>query len=83
MSLGGLDVLVFTAGIGEHSPKIRAEICESLGFLGLTLDPVKNEQHSIDVNIATAESSVQVWVVHTQENWAIAKDCWQHIIKAS
>ncbi|MBD0303313.1 MAG: acetate kinase [Tolypothrix sp. T3-bin4] len=76
-SLGGLDVLVFTAGVGEHSPEIRQAACEALGFLGLKLDLEKNQQHPVDEDIATPDSAVRVLVIHTQEDWAIAGQCWQ------
>jgi len=76
MSLGGMDAIGFTAGIGEHAASLRAATCESLAFLGLKLDPVKNEASPVDQDIATPESTVRVLVIHTQEDWAIAQDCW-------
>ncbi|ABA20114.1 acetate kinase [Trichormus variabilis ATCC 29413] len=75
-SLGGLDVLVFTAGVGEKSPGIRQAACEAFGFLGLKLDPEKNQNNPVDIDIATADSTVRVLVIHTQEDWAIAQQCW-------
>ncbi|MEA5580743.1 acetate kinase [Nodularia harveyana UHCC-0300] len=80
-SLGGLDALVFTAGIGEKSAGIRQAACESLGFLGLKVDPSKNQQQPVDQDIATANSAVRVLVIRTQEDWAIAKQCWQLVQK--
>ncbi|PZD70900.1 Acetate kinase [Acaryochloris thomasi RCC1774] len=77
MSLGGIDVIVFTAGIGEHSAGVRAEICNALAFLGLKIDAAKNNSDPVDQDIATTESSVRVLVIHTQEDWAIAQDCWR------
>lgn len=77
--LGGLDALVFTAGVGENAPSIRASVCEGLKFLGIQLDAEQNNQSPVDLDIATPESTVRVVVVHTQEDWAIAKDCWQLI----
>lgn len=79
-SLGGLDVLVFTAGIGEKSAGIRQAACESLGFLGLKIDPAQNQNKPVDVDIATTDSTVRVLVIHTQEDWAIAQQCW-HLLK--
>ncbi|MEO1620990.1 MAG: acetate kinase [Cyanobacteria bacterium J06632_3] len=76
MSLGGLDVLVFTAGIGEHSPSVRVAVCESLSFLGVEIDDDKNSRSPVDVDIATDDSSARVLVIHTQEDWAIAQACW-------
>ncbi|MBD0385083.1 MAG: acetate kinase [Nostoc sp. C3-bin3] len=81
-SLGGLDALVFTAGVGENSPEIRQAACEALGFLGLKLDLEKNQQHPVDEDIATPDSAVRVLVIHTQEDWAIAGQCWQLLKKS-
>ncbi|WP_138499262.1 acetate kinase [Nostoc sp. PA-18-2419] len=76
-SLGGLDALVFTAGVGENTPAIRQAACEALGFLGLKIDLEKNQQQPVDEDIATPDSAVRVLVIHTQEDWAIAQQCWQ------
>ncbi|MBH8551174.1 acetate kinase [Nostocaceae cyanobacterium CENA357] len=76
-SLGGLDALVFTAGIGEKSPGIRQAACEALGFLNLKIDPEKNQHHPVDEDITTPDSAVRVLVIRTQEDWAIAQQCWQ------
>jgi acetate kinase len=75
-SLSGLDALVFTAGVGENSALVRTAACEAFGFLGLKLDPEKNTRPPEDRDIATADSTVRVLVIHTQEDWAITKDCW-------
>ncbi|NEZ67846.1 acetate kinase [Leptolyngbyaceae cyanobacterium CCMR0082] len=80
MSLGGVDAIVFTAGIGEHDASIRADACGAMDFLGLTLDPSKNEKAPVDQDIATTDSKVRVLVIHTQEDWTIAQDCW-HCLK--
>lgn len=80
--LGGLDGLVFTAGVGENSAFIREKICEKLGFLGLKLDTEKNTQFCLDKNIAKDDSTVQILVVHTQEDWSIAQQCY-HLINSS
>lgn len=71
-SLNGLDVLVFTAGVGENSSIVREKSCAGLTYLGLQLDLEKNNSFPVDENIATANSSVKVLVIHTQEDWAIA-----------
>jgi acetate kinase len=76
-SLGGLDALVFTAGVGEKSPGIRQAACEAFGFLGLKLDLEKNQQQPVDEDIAANDSAVRVLVIKTQEDWAIAQQCWQ------
>jgi len=77
-SLGGLDALVFTAGIGENSPEVREGACEPFGFLGLQLDPARNRQtaNGIDRDIAAENSTVRVLVIGAQEDWAIARECW-------
>jgi len=80
-SLGGLDALVFTAGVGEHSAGIRQAACEAFRFLGLKLDPQKNQQQPVDEDIATSDSAVRVLAIHTQEDWAIAQQCWQLLKK--
>jgi acetate kinase len=74
-SLGGMDVLVFTAGIGEHSPEVRAAACEQLRFLGIELDADLNAQSPADQTISTADSTITVLIIRAQEDWAIAKAC--------
>ncbi len=76
-TLGGLDALVFTGGIGENSAPIRAAACEAFGFLGLQLDQQRNDASPADTDIAAAESAIRVFVVHTEEDWAIAHECWK------
>jgi acetate kinase len=76
-ALGGIDALVFTAGIGENSAEVRAETCRSLEFLGLRLNGRKNTHCSPDVDIATSDSRVRVLVIRAREDWAIAGDCWK------
>ncbi|MDH5739110.1 MAG: acetate/propionate family kinase [Nitrospira sp.] len=70
-ALGGLDTLVFSAGIGEHSPVIRSRICEGLEFLGIIIDPARNE--ASEAVISKESSSVTVWVIHTDEESEIAR----------
>ncbi|MEY4520549.1 MAG: hypothetical protein RLZZ499_3149, partial [Cyanobacteriota bacterium] len=77
MSLDRLDALVFTAGIGENSATVRAAACDALDFLGLNIDRDKNEQQPLDADIATTISKARIFVIHTQEDWAIAQDCWR------
>jgi acetate kinase len=69
-ALGGVDGLVFTAGIGEHAPEIRARICAGLGWLGLELDDAANAAGAR--RISTAASRVSAWVVPTDEERMIA-----------
>ncbi|PZU98467.1 MAG: acetate kinase [Pseudanabaena sp.] len=75
-SLGGLDALIFTAGVGENAAAVRAAACNGFEFLGLELDLEKNNQRLLDVDIATPNSAVRVLVIHTQEDWEIARECW-------
>jgi acetate kinase len=75
--LGGIDTLVFTAGIGENSPEVRAAACANFGFLGLKLDSAKNAQASADQDISLFDSTVRVLIVRAQEDWAIARECWR------
>jgi acetate kinase len=71
-SLNGLDVLVFTAGVGENSSIVRSKTCEGLAYLDLQLDLAKNSASPMDENIATENSQVKVLVIHTREDLAIA-----------
>jgi acetate kinase len=80
-SLGGMDALVFTAGIGENSPELRAAACANFAFLGLKLDPAKNIPYSADQDISLPDSTVRVLLVRAREDWAIARDCW-HLTSA-
>jgi acetate kinase len=74
-SLGGLDALVFTAGIGEHSPVVRSEVLARLGFLGLTEDPAANAAHGRATNgRISLRGPVQALVVPTDEELMIARD---------
>jgi acetate kinase len=75
--LGGIDALVFTAGIGENSPEVRAAACANFTFLGLKLNSAKNEQSSADQDISIPDSAVRVLIVCAQEDWAIARECWR------
>lgn len=75
-SLKGLDVLVFTAGIGENAPYIRERVCENFSFLGVKMDKKKNKNHSEeDYSIHTNDSQVQVLVIQTREDLEIAHAC--------
>jgi len=70
-SLSGLDTVVFSGGIGEHSPIIRSRICEGLGFLGVIIDPARNEAGQ--AVISQEDSKVTVRVIHTDEEREIAR----------
>ncbi len=82
-SLGGIDALVFTGGIGENAPEVRAEACASFRFLGLALDGKKNARARSDLDIAKPASRVRVLVIRAQEDWAIARECWRILRRIS
>ena len=75
--LEGLDVLVFTAGVGENSSEVRSATCKGLDFLGVALDVKKNEKPSLDADISSPESRVKTIVIRAEEDWAIAGECWK------
>ncbi|HZQ19465.1 MAG TPA: acetate kinase [Terriglobales bacterium] len=74
-SLGGVDALVFTAGIGENSAEVRSASCAKLKFLGIHLDGEKNASAEPDLDIAASDSRVHILVIRAQEDWAIAREC--------
>lgn len=71
VSLGGLEALVFTAGIGEHAAPVRAAVCEHLAWLGLALDTAANERHG--PRISAPGCAVSAWVIPTDEERMIAR----------
>ncbi|MFN4258950.1 MAG: acetate/propionate family kinase [Gemmataceae bacterium] len=73
-TLGGVDALVFTAGIGEHAAPIRAWTCQDLGFLGLHLDAAANIHCRPDADIATPSSPGRILVIATREDVTIARE---------
>ena len=72
--LGGLDQLVFTAGIGENNPVIRSRVCEKLAFLGVRLDPAANEKNA--PVISSPDSAVTVRVIPADEETGVASKTW-------
>jgi acetate kinase len=70
---GGVDAIVFTAGVGEHSAEIREAALAPFAFLGLELDPARNAQPDADADVAAEGSAVRVLVVRAREEWAIAR----------
>jgi acetate kinase len=81
-SLGGIDAVVFTAGVGENSSRIRARVCERLAFLGIELDLVLNEGAEPDVDIAAKNSAVRVLVIKARESLIVARAVRQVLIDA-
>ena len=74
VSMGGIDVLTFTAGVGEKGPISRKQICDYLKFLGVDLDEEKNKIRNEEVKISMPNSKIAVYVVPTNEELLIAKD---------
>lgn len=82
-AMGGLDTLVFTAGVGENSPLVRAKACEGLGFLGLEIDKKANEATvGMEGLISKKSSRVKVYSIPTREELVIASDT-ARIVKES
>lgn len=75
--LGGIDALIFTAGVGENSPEVRAATCANLEYAGLKIDSYKNANPAADQDISSSESPARILVIRAQEDWEIARDCWQ------
>ena len=73
-ALNGIDVLTFTAGVGENGPETRQAICDYLGFMGVKIDAEANKVRGKEALISTPDSAVQVWVVPTNEELMIAQD---------
>lgn len=73
-ALGGLDAIVFTAGIGENQDKLRAELMDGLAYLGLKPDYEANLVHGQEVEISTPDSAVRAFVIPTNEELVIARD---------
>lgn len=74
-SLEGMDVLVFTAGIGENTPLLRQRVCERLSFLGIQIDAKKNENPPpVDCDVSQKSSKIRVLIIHTQEAFEIARE---------
>lgn len=76
-TLGGLDTLVFAGGIGENSPVVRSRICEGLGFLGIRLEEKRNKANAPVISKDIGQAIVRV--IHTDEEWMIAKTVSQMI----
>jgi acetate kinase len=73
-AMGGLDALAFSGGVGENSPRIRAECCDGLGFLGVDIDQQGNGSGSGDRQIGAADALARVIVVESREDLQIARE---------
>jgi acetate kinase len=78
-NLGGIDALVFTGGVGENHPGIRAAVVAKLAFIGVEIDSALNSlPMTLDRNLATSKSQLRILTIHTQEEWQIAMICSQY-----
>lgn len=73
-AMNGVDVITFTAGVGENDCATRKAICEYLGYLGVKIDDEKNKVRGEEMKISTEDSKIQVWVIPTNEELMIAQD---------
>ena len=73
-AMNGVDVICFTAGVGENSPLVRKLACERLGYLGIALDQEKNNKRGEELEISTPDSKVKVFAIPTNEELAIARE---------
>ncbi len=72
--LGGVDAIIFTAGIGENAPLLRKMICERLAYLGIKINDENNNKRGEEIEISTSDSKVKVYVIPTNEELVIAED---------
>ena len=79
VELGGCDMLVFTAGLGENAIPVRKMICDSLKVLGVEIDDKKNEVRGEEIKLSTDKSKVEVYVIPTNEELMIAEDTYNLI----
>ena len=73
-AMGGVDAVVFTAGVGENSASLRAQIVENLAFMGIKIDPEKNNVRGQEVDISAADATVHTLLIPTNEELVIAQD---------
>lgn len=74
VTMNGVDVITFTAGVGERGPETRAEVCKYLEFMGVELDKELNKVKAEEMEISTKDSKVKVWIVPTNEELMIARE---------
>jgi acetate kinase len=73
-SLGGIDAIVFTGGVGEHSPEIRKRCCDGLQFLGVDLDAAANQNRHTEMNISRQQSKVKILVIRAREDLVMYRE---------
>jgi acetate kinase len=79
-AMGGLEAIAFTGGIGENSARLRAACCEGLGFLGISLDPARNESGTGDRLVSADSSTVAVFALSTNEELIVARRAYRALI---
>ncbi|MEA1897423.1 MAG: acetate kinase [Bacteroidota bacterium] len=80
-AMGGIDILVFTGGVGENSKMVRMNVCADLDFIGIQMDTKKNDTRGKEAKICSTESQVKVLVVPTNEELVIAQDTMKFVEK--
>ncbi|MFB4311165.1 acetate/propionate family kinase [Actinomadura sp. GTD37] len=78
-SLGGLDALVFTGGVGEHDPSVRMRLAGDLAYLGVSIDPGRNGEADGDTDVTAADASVRTLVIEAREDLEIAAGVRDHL----
>ena len=73
-AMDGVDAIAFTGGIGENDPELRKYVCGNLSFIGVEIDDAQNKLRGKEVKISTENSRVNVYVIPTNEELAIARD---------
>ena len=73
-AMGGIDVLVFTAGVGENTGYVREEVCKNLKFLGVEIDSELNKARGVELDISAKGASVKTVIIPTNEELTIARD---------
>jgi acetate kinase len=73
-AMNGVDLICFTAGVGENNQGVRKKVCEYFGYLGIAIDDTANAKRGEEVRISTPDSKVSVYVVPTNEELAIARE---------
>ncbi len=80
-AMNGVDAIAFTAGIGENNPELRKQICDNFGYMGIKIDDAANMVRGEEIRISTPDSKVNVYVIPTNEELAIARDTLEVINK--
>ena len=80
-AMGGVDAVVFTAGVGENSAELREQIVSSLGFMGIKIDPEKNKVRGEETDISAADATVHTLLIPTNEELVIATDTAEIVSK--